>query len=218
MVYWVNIKWHRKSCKNCITCLEFQQTQPKEKIIHHKIPLRPWEVLGADIFQLNNKNDLRIVDYHSKFPIIKRMERLSAENLITTTKVIFAEYCILHRLMSDAGSNFVSEKFRAFCSSLNIKQPVSSSYHHQSNGQVKACIKFIKPTIKRCSDAGGDIHMVLLQIKTTPLGQGLPSLAMLLFNHLVHKIMPVVDRKPVSIDNDDEHHKKLTQAGQKWHK
>ena len=35
-------------------------------------------------------------------------------------------------------------------------------------------------------DSGGDIHMALLQICTTPLGQGLPSLAMLLFNHLVH--------------------------------
>ena len=51
--------------------------------------------------------------------------------------------------------------------------------------------------------------MVLLQIQTTPLGQGLPSPATLLFNHPVHSIMPVVDRKPVSVDHDDEHHKKL---------
>ena len=51
--------------------------------------------------------------------------------------------------------------------------------------------------------------MGLLQIQTTPLGQGLPSPATLLFNHLVCGIMPVVNRKPVSVDNDDEHHKKL---------
>ena len=25
--------------------------QPKEKMVHHNIPLRPWEVLGADVFQ-----------------------------------------------------------------------------------------------------------------------------------------------------------------------
>ena len=41
--------------KNCATCLHFQQTQPKEKIIHHDIPLRPWEVVGANIFHFNNK-------------------------------------------------------------------------------------------------------------------------------------------------------------------
>ena len=91
---------------------------------------------------------LCIVDYHSTFPLIKRMEELSAENLITTVKIIFAEYGIPCRLMSDAGSNLVSEKFSSICSTLNIKQAVSSSYHHQSNGQVEACIKFIKHTIK----------------------------------------------------------------------
>ena len=48
--------------------------------------------------------------------------------------------------------------------------------------------------------------MVLLQIHTTPMGKGLPSPAMLLFNHPVHGVMPVIDRKPVSVDNGDEHH------------
>ena len=62
--------------------------QPKEKIIHHDIPLRPWEVLGVDILQLNNKKYLCIVDYHSKFLVIKRMEGLSADNLITTVNLM----------------------------------------------------------------------------------------------------------------------------------
>ena len=91
-----------------------------------------------------------------------------------------------------------------------LSQAVSSSYHHQSNGQVEACIKSNKCTIKKCSDSSGDVHMALLQIRTTSLGQGLSSLAMLLFNHPVCSIMPVIDIKPISVDNDDEHHKKLT--------
>ena len=86
--------------------------------------------------------------------------------------------------MSDADGNFISEKFKSFCNSLNIEQAVSLSFHHQSNGQVEACIKSIKCTIRNVH-SGGDIHMVLLQIRTTPLGQGLPSPAMLLFNYPV---------------------------------
>ena len=58
-------------------------------------------------------------------------------------------------------------------------------------------------------DSSGDIHMALLQIHTTPLGQGLPSLATLLFNHSVCSVMPLIDRKPVSVENDNEHHIKL---------
>ena len=56
-VYWVNINTDiKKHIKNCNMCLEFQQTQPKEKIVCHEIPLRPWEVLGTDIFHFNSKN------------------------------------------------------------------------------------------------------------------------------------------------------------------
>ena len=57
--------------------------------------------------------------------------------------------------------------------------------------------------------------MALLQIRTTPLGQGLPSLATLMFNRPVCGIMPVVDCKPIRQDCDDEHHHKLVDRQQK---
>ena len=93
-----------------------------------------------------------------------------------------------------------------FQKSSKISVTASSSYHHQRNRQVEACIKVIKCTIKKCSDSGGDIHMAMLQIRTTPQGQGLPSPAMLLLNWPVRGIMPVMDRPPINVDNDDEHH------------
>ena len=120
--------------------------------------------------------------------------------------------------MSDAGTNFVSDKFRRFCNQPNIEQAVLSAYHHHSNGQVKACIKFIKHTLKKCADCGGDIHIALLQIHTTPLGQGLLSPATLLFNCPVGGVMPVIDRKPIGGDNDDKHHSKLVQRQHKNNK
>ena len=118
--------------------------QPQERIIHHDIPLQPWEVVEADMFYCNNKNYLCIIDYNSKFPIVKRLEGLSVKNLINAVKIIFAEYGIPHKIMSDAGTNFVSDRFQKFCRIINIEQATSSAYHHQSNGQVEACIKFIK--------------------------------------------------------------------------
>ena len=48
--------------------------------------------------------------------------------------------------------------------------------------------------------------MAMLQIRTTPMGQGLPSPATVLFNHPVKGIMPIMDRPPINVDNDDEHH------------
>ena len=54
-VYWVNINSDIENYKNCTTCLTFQQIQPKEKIIHHYVPIIPWDVVGADMFHINNK-------------------------------------------------------------------------------------------------------------------------------------------------------------------
>ena len=111
--------------------------------------------------------------------------------------------------MSDASTNFVSDKFWKFCSSISVKQMISSTYHHQSNGQVKACIKFIKQTFKKWANSGEDINMALLQIHTTPLGQGLLSPATLMFNQQVCGIMPVLDWKSIGKDHDDKCHGKL---------
>ena len=122
--------------------------QHREKTIHHDIPMRPWDVICADMFQLNNKNYICIVDYHSKFLVVKRMDGLSANSPTPAVKVIFVEYGIACRIMSDAGSNFILEKFKNFCNNLNMEQTVSSLYHHQSYRQVEASIKFIKCTIK----------------------------------------------------------------------
>ncbi|KAG1654266.1 hypothetical protein GQR58_025141 [Nymphon striatum] len=46
----------------CSTC------QSSRKLISHDIPDRPWAKLGADIFHLNRKDYILVVDYYSKFP------------------------------------------------------------------------------------------------------------------------------------------------------
>ena len=111
--------------------------------------------------------------------------------------------------MSGAGTNFVSERFRQSCKSINVEQAVSLAYHHQTNRQVDACIKFIKCTFKKCVESGRYKNIALLHICTMPIGQGLQSLATLMFNRQVQGIMPVLDHKPIGQDCDDNHHSKL---------
>ena len=44
-----------------------------------------WEVVGGDIFVINNRNLLCIVDYYSKFLVMQKVESLSA-------RVVFGEF------------------------------------------------------------------------------------------------------------------------------
>ena len=117
--------------------------------------------------------------------------------------------------MSNVGTNFVLDMFWQFCKSINVEQAVLLTQHHQINGQVETCIRFIKCMFKKCSDSGRDINMTLLQICTTLLGQGLPSPATLMFNRQVDGIMPALDCKPIAQDCDDDHHKTLIDRQQK---
>ena len=88
-IYWVNINGDIENyIKIFATCLTVQQTQAKDKMIHHDIPERPWEVIGTYMFTLHNKHYLCIVDYHSRFPVIKKAEDLSADSLILMCIVI----------------------------------------------------------------------------------------------------------------------------------
>ena len=100
------------------------------------------------MFTVYNRDYLCIVDYHTKFPYIKKTEDLSAHSLALSCTIIFLEYALPKKIMPDESGNFISDKFKRFCKNLNIEQAVSSSYNLQTNGQVEEYIKFIKHTIK----------------------------------------------------------------------
>ena len=102
----------------------------------------------------------------------------------------------------DAGTKFISEKFEIFFKWLSIHYAVASSYNHQGNGQVEACIMFVKRTIK-CYETNAGIYTSLLQIKSTTISTRLLSRATLMFNRPVRSILPRLSRPPLLCDNDE---------------
>ena len=91
---------------------------------------KAWEVVGTDIFMINNENLLCIIDYYSKFPVVIKVE---------SARFVFAGFGLPKILLSDAGTNFVSEQFKDFCRHLNIDQ-------------VMTCIKLVECSIKMQTD------------------------------------------------------------------
>ena len=79
------------------------------------------EVAGVDIICKKKKSVLlSTVDNYCKFPIMKKSKGLSADDLIRAAKITFAEFGLPNKIVSDAGTNFVSDKFKQFCRQLNI--------------------------------------------------------------------------------------------------
>ena len=46
-------RYKKNMVKIFSTCLKFQQMQPNNKVIPHKIPHKLWEVIGTDLFSIN---------------------------------------------------------------------------------------------------------------------------------------------------------------------
>ena len=150
-VYWPNIhKEIENMIKNCQTCQEMLPTKPANTLIPHPIPSSAWYTLGADVFYLNKKIYLCLIDYFSKFPVIHELPDNSTHSLKEAFKDIISEYGFFRELVSDAGTNFTLDEFQTFCRKLDIKSKITSRYHHSSNGQVENCIKLIKHTFNKC--------------------------------------------------------------------
>ena len=66
-----------------------------------------------------------------------------------------------------------------------------------------------KENAQKCSKINSETHIALLPVRTTPLGPGLPSPAVQIFNHPTKGIIPVDSRLPINLNNDNEHYKVL---------
>ena len=149
--YWPYIdKEIENMVKSCTACSELPPTRPANSLIPHPIPTTTWYTLGADIFFLHKKIYLCVVDYHSKFLIVKELLDNSTHSLKEAFKDMILERGIFRELVSDAGMNFTSDEFQKFRKMQDIKSKMISSYQHGSNGQVKNYIIVIKQTYKKC--------------------------------------------------------------------
>ena len=74
------------------------------------------------IFSIKNNTLLCIAYYYSKFPVVKKTDDLSADNLIRVAKIVFAEFRLSKKVVSDEDRNFISYKFKQFCRQLSIAQ------------------------------------------------------------------------------------------------
>ena len=91
--YWPNInKEIEEMIRNCPTCLEFAPAKPKIKkkdMLQHEVPSTPWTKLATDIFHFQGTNYLILVDYTSKFPVVKQLRKIDQQAVTTALEEIF---------------------------------------------------------------------------------------------------------------------------------
>ena len=189
-VFWPDITRDiENKVKDCTICQENSSSQPKEPMHSHDIPKGPWMKLGIDLFEHNKKHYILLVDYFSKFPIIRRLHSRNTGTVINELKGIFSENGIPKTIISDGGPQFRSE-FIDFAQEWGFQHIQSSPYHHQSNGEAERFVRTIKDTLTKAHQSGQDPDMALLCYRSTPINSKLPSPAELMNSRRYRTLLP----------------------------
>ena len=176
--------------KDCEICNRHQQAQPKLPAMQPDLPTRPWEKLGSDIFQFNGANYLIIVDYYSRFPVIRALSNISASTISSHFTSVFAEYGLPSHLTADFGSQYVSELFKRKCDESGVTLTFSSPYHHQTNGVAEKCVGTTKSLWKKAVENNQCPETALWMYRITPLDDHLPSPYELLYGRKPRSPLP----------------------------
>ncbi|MCP3889967.1 MAG: transposase family protein, partial [Desulfobulbaceae bacterium] len=169
-LFWPNMNSDLKEyMSQCSICLSLDSTsQQKETLMSHELPLRPWEKVGVDLFELDNKDYLITVDYYSNFWEVDRLYKTSSNAVISKLKNHFARYGIPDKVMSENGPQFDSQTFSNFAREWDFDHLTSSPGHSQSNGKAESAVKTAKRLIRKANKAGSDIYLAILDYRNTP--------------------------------------------------
>ena len=135
-LFWPNmnqdIEAHLSECHPCAT---FQEKQPTETLLNDPVSTMPWNALTMDNFDFNGKHYLIVVDYFSKFVVVKHSQDLPSRTTINILLDIFSEHGFPATIRCDRDCNFVLSEFADFTLSLG--------YHHSSN-PAECAVKTVK--------------------------------------------------------------------------
>ncbi|XP_059097952.1 uncharacterized protein K02A2.6-like [Tigriopus californicus] len=132
----------------------------------------PMEAVSIDLFEVEGKHFVVMVDRFSGFPFISRMKTTTTDAIWMRLRDWFNDFGFPRRLKSDGGPQF-RDRFAQACSSLGIIFETSSPYNPCSNGLAEAAVKSMKSLLqKHVGIDGNEFRAALLEWRATPRPDG----------------------------------------------
>ena len=167
-VWWPGIRRDVTSwIEGCNVCTRHRQIR-HQPLLTTELPEGPWECLGSDLFEFQNRDFLLVVDYYSRWVEVVEVEDKSAGEVARRTRGIFARFGCPLEIRTDNGPCFVGQEYRAFLEGWNVRQTTSSPHYPESNGLAERMVG----TVKRMWSKEQDKQLALMIYRDTPLESG----------------------------------------------
>ena len=199
-VFWVNINSDLKEMvEKCDICQSQQNSTAIVQKYVSEVPPHPWHTLGSDLFYFQRIDFLVIVDYFSKYLIVRKIPNSTSSAVIKELGMIFSEFGNPQIFRSDNGPCYSSQEFKFFMQNWQVKHRTSSPHYPQSNGLAESMVKVSKNLIEKAARQDLPWNRLLLDYRCTPISSEIPSPAEILFGRKLRSSISIL---PSQVMND----------------
>ncbi|XP_064653028.1 uncharacterized protein K02A2.6-like [Lineus longissimus] len=174
--------------KHCEAC-QVRRHAPAKALLHPwEYPSRPWSRLHIDYAgPYKGKMLLIIVDAYTKWIEVHVMNSSTAELTVEKLRTTFAMFGIPDTIVSDNGTNFVSEVFQTFMSRNGVKHIKVAPKHPASNGLAERAVQSVKEGIDKLVSGSIETKMArfLFKYRSTPHATTGRTPAEMMFNRQI---------------------------------
>jgi transposase InsO family protein len=136
-------------------CQSIKRTQPlRNGLLQPIVATRRGQIWEIDLVgpinqsSQGNKYMLVAIDCFSNWPVAAPLKTMTAQEVVRLFfKMIIKDHGCPEAILSDMGTQFMSDAFKELTVAYNIKQLQACAYHHQTAGKIEKFIRFLKTTM-----------------------------------------------------------------------
>ena len=146
-------------------CPECQRTakgsQRKVPLISLPVMEEPFERIAMDVVgplprsRRGHQYILVVCDYATRYPEAMALWKVDAGSVTDHLMQLFARVGIPKKILTDQGTNFISQLFRELYNLLNIRPVRTSPYHPRTDGLVEHFNKTLKSVLRKLVNKEG---------------------------------------------------------------
>ena len=151
--------------QSCTSCWEKRPSPVKTSLHPWEYARNPWERIHADFAgPVKGSYYLVVTDSYSKWLEVAKMKVITSSQTIKIMKKLFACWGVPHQLVTDNGTQFVSDEFQRFLKQNGVKHSTTAPYKPSSNGAAERAVGSLKGFLK----TSDDVTEFLMAYRNTP--------------------------------------------------
>ena len=131
-----------KYVKKCKVCLKKMPSQVQQPIVQRNKATYPWQVVGSDLFELNSRHYIVMVDQYSGLPLVAEFSKApSTLSVINQLEHWFCIFGVPQEMISDNGLQDRSAEMVQYALQRRVKRVTSDPHSLKRMASLKAQFK-----------------------------------------------------------------------------